>query len=184
MSTSPFLAPLGGAVDALANLFQRWQPPGWLRDELAQRLVLLLNHVLQQEPQAMQRIARLKGQQVSLQWQAIELHLIFTPAGLLDLASNERPAELRIELMNERPSEVMNALVQGEKPAVSIHGDVRLAAEVNWLIAHVRWDIEADLARLFGDAAAYRMAQFGRSAAEAIRRFIGIPPMSGAREAS
>ena len=68
------------------------------RDELAQRLVLLLNHVLQQEPQAMQRIARLHGQQVSLQWQAMALQLIFTPAGLLDLASTERPASVRVGL--------------------------------------------------------------------------------------
>lgn len=182
MSTPPLLAPLGSAADALASLLQRWEPPGWLRDELSQRLVLLLNHVIQQEPQAMQRMARLQGQQVCLQWQSLRLQLSFTPAGLLDLASTERPAELRIELMSERPSELMHAMAHGDKPAVSIHGDVRLAAEVNWLIEHVRWDIEADLARLVGDAAAYRIAQFGRSATEAIRRFVGTPAPATARE--
>ena len=183
MLTSPFLAPLGGALDTLAHFLQRWEPPVWLRDELSQRLVLILNHIIQQEPQAMQRLARMQGQQVGVQWQALSLQLVFTPAGLLDLAPGDRPADLRIELMSERPSEVVQALAQGEKPAVSIHGDVRLAAEVNWLIDHVRWDVEADLARVFGDVAAYRIAQLGRSATEAIRRFVRPDPMTPAREA-
>jgi ubiquinone biosynthesis protein UbiJ len=153
-----------------------------LRDELSQRLVLVINHVLQQEPQAQQRIARLHGQQLHFQWQNISLQLVFTPAGLMDLASNERPADLRVELMSQRPSEVMHALAQGDKPAVSIHGDVRLAAEVNWLIDHVRWDAQADLARLFGDAAAYRIAQAARSAAQALKRFVSSMPMQTARD--
>ena len=153
-----------------------------MRDELSQRLVLVINHVLQQEPQAQQRIARLHGQQLHFQWQNISLQLVFTPAGLMDLASNERPADLRVELMSQRPSEVMHALAQGDKPAVSIHGDVRLAAEVNWLIDHVRWDAQADLARLFGDAAAYRIAQAARSAAQALKRFVSSMPMQTARD--
>ncbi|MEY4283500.1 MAG: hypothetical protein EBV20_01385 [Betaproteobacteria bacterium] len=176
------MAPLGGALDLFANLLQRWEPPVWLRDELSQRLVLVINHVLQQEPQAQQRIARLHGQQLHFQWQNISLQLVFTPAGLMDLASNERPADLRVELMSQRPSEVMHALAQGDKPAVSIHGDVRLAAEVNWLIDHVRWDAQADLARLFGDAAAYRIAQAARSAAQALKRFVSSMPMQTARD--
>ncbi len=176
------MAPLGGALDLFANLLQRWEPPVWLRDELSQRLVLVINHVLQQEPQAQQRIARLHGQQLHFQWQNISLQLVFTPAGLMDLASNERPADLRVELMSQRPSEVMHTLAQGDKPAVSIHGDVRLAAEVNWLIDHVRWDAQADLARLFGDAAAYRIAQAARSAAQALKRFVSSMPMQTARD--
>lgn len=176
------MAPLGGALDLFANLLQRWEPPVWLRDELSQRLVLVINHVLQQEPQAQQRIARLHGQQLHFQWQNISLQLVFTTAGLMDLASNERPADLRVELMSQRPSEVMHALAQGDKPAVSIHGDVRLAAEVNWLIDHVRWDAQADLARLFGDAAAYRIAQAARSAAQALKRFVSSMPMQTARD--
>jgi ubiquinone biosynthesis protein UbiJ len=84
--------------------------------------------------------------------------------------------------MSQRPSEVMHALAQGDKPAVSIHGDVRLAAEVNWLIDHVRWDAQADLARLFGDAAAYRIAQAARSAAQALKRFVSSMPMQTARD--
>ena len=33
------------------------------------------------------------------------------------------------------------------------------AAEVQWLVDHVRWDLEEDLARLFGDAPAHAMGE-------------------------
>ena len=169
------LAPLAGAADAIAQWVSRTPPPTWLRDELLQRVVLLLNHVLQQEPQAMARLARLKGQSVSLQWQGLAVQLSFTPAGLLDTVREARTPDLRIDLVGERPSEWLHDWASGQKPHLSIHGDVRLAAEVNWLIDHVRWDIEGDLARLVGDVAAYRLAQWAREGLQALRRFAPTP---------
>jgi hypothetical protein len=41
---------------------------------------------------------------------------------------------------------------------VRIAGDVQFAAEINWLVEHVRWDLEEDLSRLIGDAPAHAMA--------------------------
>ena len=169
------LAPLAGAADAIAQWVSRTPPPPWLRDELVQRVVLLLNHVLQQEPQAMARLARMKGQSVCLQWQGLAVQLRFTPAGLLDTVSDTRPPDLRIDLVGERPSEWLQGWAEGQKPHLSIHGDVRLAAEVNWLVDHVRWDIEADLARVVGDVAAYRLAQWARAGVQALRRFAPTP---------
>ncbi|NBO03125.1 MAG: hypothetical protein EBV16_02915, partial [Betaproteobacteria bacterium] len=48
---------------------------------------------------------------------------------------------------------------------------VQLAAEVNWLIDHVRWDPEEDLARLIGDAPAHTLAQTARRVVDALRQF-------------
>ena len=66
----------------------------------------------------------------------------------------------------------MSALARGDKPKVRIEGDVQLAAEINWLIDHVRWDAEEDLARLVGDAPAHTLAQAARKAMEALRSFV------------
>ena len=44
-------------------------PPAWMVEESHRRVVLLLNHVLQQEPQAMERLARQKGRVILSQWQ-------------------------------------------------------------------------------------------------------------------
>jgi ubiquinone biosynthesis protein UbiJ len=68
----------------------------------------------------------------------------------------------------------------GDKPAVRIEGDVQLAAEVNWLVDHVRWDLEEDLARVMGDAPAHTVVQMARSMGQALAQFVGKGPQSGA----
>jgi ubiquinone biosynthesis protein UbiJ len=96
-----------------------------------------------------------------------------TPAGLLDRADANAPADLVLAVTEESPLALVQAVVSGTKPAVRVAGDVQLAAEVNWLVDHVRWDLEEDLARVIGDAPAYTMAQAARSMASALRQFIG-----------
>ena len=64
-------------------------------------------------------------------------------------------------------------MLRGDKPAVRIEGDVQLAADVNWLVDHVRWDIEEDLARVMGDAPAHTLGQAARNMAAALRQFLG-----------
>jgi ubiquinone biosynthesis protein UbiJ len=65
--------------------------------------------------------------------------------------------------------------MKGEKPGVHIEGDVQLAAEVNWLIDHVRWDVEEDLSKLMGDVAASTLVSMGRQAFQAMQQFIRKP---------
>ena len=48
----------------------------------------------------------------------------------------------------------------------------QLAAEVNWLFDHVRWEPEEDLARLIGDAPAHTVAQTTRKCLDALRSFV------------
>ena len=60
-----------------------------------------------------------------------------------------------------------------------IEGDVQLAAEVNWLVDNVRWDLEEDLSRLMGDAPAHALAQAGRGMAQALRQFALTRPGGG-----
>ena len=59
------------------------------------------------------------------------------------------------------------AVLRGDKPAVRIEGDVQLAAEVNWLADHVRWDMEEDLARIVGDVPAHTLGQMAADRAHA-----------------
>ena len=61
----------------------------------------------------------------------------------------------------------------GDKPSIHIEGDVALAADINWLIDHVRWDWEEDLSRFVGDAAAHTIGQGLRAALGGLRQFIG-----------
>ena len=148
-------------------------PPVWAVDEAHRRTVLLLNHVLMQEPQAMERLVRQNGRVVLVQWRTFTFRLLVTPAGLLDVAPEVAKADLTLVIAEESPLAIAQALMQGAKPAVRIEGDVQLAAEVNWLADHVRWDVEEDLARIVGDATAHTLVQGARSMAHALQQFVG-----------
>jgi ubiquinone biosynthesis accessory factor UbiJ len=149
-----------------------FESPSWLTQEFQRRILLLLNHVLAQEPQAMERLVRQKGRVIHGQWRTWGYRLQVTPAGLLDLADEYAKADLTLVLTQESPVEIARALMQGEKPAVRIEGDVQLAAEVNWLADHVRWDVEEDLSHILGDVAAHRVCDAARAAGQALRQFV------------
>jgi len=161
------------------------QPPQWLVHEVQQRLVLLLNHILMQEPQAMQRLERQSERVVRVQWRAFFMALRITPAGLFDLAEPMSPGtavDLRLEVSETSPLAlargVLQSAMQGEEPSgmrasIRIEGDVQLAGDIQWLVDHVRWDIEEDVARIVGDAPAHAAASVARQAAAALRRFVG-----------
>lgn len=167
----------------LQRFTQEFQPPTWVVDESLNRLVLFLNHVLMSEPEAMARLARQKGQRIELVWDRLQLQLTPTPAGLLERGRFEG-FDLRLTVTEESPIEIASALARGDKPKVRIEGDVQLAAEINWLIDHVRWDAEEDLARLLGDAPAHTLVQAARQAMAALRSFVAQRPGNGLRTGS
>ena len=158
-------------------------PPAWAAYEIQKRLVLLLNHVLQQEPEAMTRLARKKGQIALVKWRELTIKLIATPAGLLDLATPDAVPHLTLEVTQQSPLDILQALLKGDKPEIRIDGDVQLAAEVNWLVEHVRWDVEEDLARIVGDVPAHAMGQVARRFGDALRQFGGIGKAAGSAQA-
>ena len=176
---SPFLL-LEGLLQnfPLPNL----QPPVWAVDEAQRRIVLLLNHILIQEKEATNRLARQKGRVVLMQWRSFAIKLIATPAGLLDRAPAEAKADLLLAVTEESPFVLAQAALRGDKPAVRIEGDVQLAAEVNWLVDHVRWDLEEDLSRVIGDAPAHTLGQAARVMAQALRQFIGTGAASSSEK--
>ncbi len=168
----------------LDGLFERIasgpQPPQWLVHEVQHRVVLFLNHVLMQEREAMDRLVRQRGRTARVQWRAYSMALQITPAGLLDLASQGGTPDLLLEITDTSPLALAQTALRGEKPAIRIEGDVQLAAEIHWLVDHVRWDVEEDLARVIGDAPAHAVGSVARRAADALRRFVGARMAPGA----
>lgn len=136
-------------------------------------MVLFLNHVLMQEKDATDRLVRQKGRIARVQWRAYSMALVITPAGLFNLAPETAAPDLRLEVTETSPLALAQVALRGDKPAIRIEGDVQLAAEINWLVDHVRWDVEEDLARVIGDAPAHTVAQVAGRAAQALRQFVG-----------
>ena len=157
----------------LHSLLGSVRPPEWMVDELQNRVVLFLNHVLMQEPQAQDRLRRQSGKPVRVAWGDFHLSLAPTPAGLLERPTGDRQPELHVTLTQTSPFLLARQVLSGERPAVDIQGDVELAAEVAWLVDNVRWDVEEDLSRLIGDAAAHSLVRVAGTASQAVKSFVG-----------
>ncbi len=165
--------------DLFNRVGERLQPPPWAVHEIQHRAVLFLSHVLQQEPEAQQRLVRQQGRVVRFQWRFVTMELVATPAGLLDLAPPGSVPELTLSVTDDNPFEIARATLRGDKPSVQIVGDVQLAAEVNWLVDHVRWDVEDDLARVIGDVPAHAIGNAVRRVVGALRQFVGNRAAAG-----
>ena len=169
----------------LDSLFERFgdalQPPPWLVEEIQRRVVLLLNHVLMQESEAQARLARQAGRVAEVRWRIFTMRLAATPAGLLDLAPSEAVPDLTLTLTEDSPWQLAQTALRGDNPPVRIAGDVQFAAEINWLVEHVRWDLEEDLSRVVGDAPAHAMGTAARRIVQALRQFVrpSEPPSAG-----
>ena len=144
---------------------------------LTERLVLVVNHVLAAEPQATARLLPHRGRVLRLELAGLprllqpapELAFEVTPAGLMAACTDPRAADLRVRIDAANPAALAFRALTGEQPLVDIEGDAQLAGDVDWLLKNLRWDVEADLERLFGPMVAHELYKLGASLAHALR---------------
>jgi ubiquinone biosynthesis accessory factor UbiJ len=121
----------------------------------------VLNHLLGAEPWARERLAAFAGETLELRAPPLPaLRLSILPGGTVEAAS-----AMPGLLMTLKP-EFLVGLARGEEHAlrsVAVEGNAELAAEVLVLARQLRWEMEEDLSRLFGDIAAHRIAEAGRA---------------------
>ncbi len=144
-----------------------------------ERVVLLVNHVISAEPQAMERLRAHASRTIRIEvvgWPAMlrapsPLSFRITPPGLVEWIEEPGPItpDLRVGVAVSNPALALARLVVGERPAISVDGDATFASDVNWLIENLRWDMQDDLARIVGAAPARAIARFGSAVAKALR---------------
>ena len=149
-----------------------------LAPALAERLTLVLNHVLAAEDAATSRLRPHAGRSLVLtlrEWPSLlppppVLAWRITPAGLLEWCGPEGAAmpDLAVAVNAANPA-LLLALAGGTPPTVQIEGDAQLAADVNWLLHNLRWDAAADLERLFGPTVGQPLYRVGSMLASALR---------------
>jgi ubiquinone biosynthesis protein UbiJ len=136
-----------------------------------ERLTLVVNHVLGQEPAAADRLKPHAGRTLAVlpeRWPALlpplpALAFRVTPAGLLEWCgvNGVDAPDLRMHVDASNPAQLLVNTLAGETPAVRIDGDAGLGADVNWLLVNLRWDVADDLERLFGPTAAQTLQRLG-----------------------
>jgi ubiquinone biosynthesis protein UbiJ len=122
-----------------------------------------LNHLLQQQPWAAERLRPFAGQAVEFRCPPFpDLRLRIADSGLLDRAQAEAASALVVKLT---PAALPFLLARDEtaRKQVEIEGSADLASTVDYLFRNLTWDVEEDLSRVFGDIVARRLASGGRA---------------------
>jgi ubiquinone biosynthesis protein UbiJ len=130
-----------------------------------------LNHLLAAQSWAMARLQPHAGDTIRLELGPTLIEFSVTADGLLEAAGGREPA-VTIGV----PLGVLPQLLARDPQArrsVSVTGNAGIAADLEYLFANLRWDIEADLSRVVGDIAAHRIGRAGRAVA-------GLPGAVGA----
>ncbi len=137
---------------------------------LAQTALSALNHVLRQQAWARDRLRAHAGRTVRV--------VVASPLG--PVASGARIADdgtLEVAVFDVptvtltlTPSidAVFGLLRDGPRGltgALKVDGDVMVAAAVGEIAQHLRWDVEEDLSRVFGDRVAHRVGETARDGA-------------------
>lgn len=137
-------------------------------------LVASLNHLLEQQAWARDRLLPYAGRQLRLAIDSAfplapllpEVLLRIDAGGLLSRPefATEGPADVSLWI---RPS--ASALLAGLRQGADglsghlrIEGDVGLATVLGELARQLRWDVEEDLSRILGDAGAHRLSETAR----------------------
>lgn len=135
----------------------------------------VLNHLLTGAPWATERLHQHLGSQFRLCLGQQELDLLVADGGLLRPCVAGAAASVTIELPAETPAFALfdrGAIFQRAR----ISGSADFAETLGFVFRNLRWDVEHDVARLFGDVVAHRLVQGGQRLAAAqvdgIRRLV------------
>lgn len=121
-----------------------------------------LNRILADYPQARERLRPHAGKVARFVSGPFDLALEVTTDGVLSVASRMAEPALSVDI----PPGILPRLARRDAAAdreVKFAGDMALAEDIRFLSRHLKWDVEADLSRLFGDSvpgdiAAHRIA--------------------------
>lgn len=124
--------------------------------------IFALNHLLEAEASARDKLKPYAGQCVEFRNPPLPvLRLAILDTGLLAAAAEDAVSNLVVTI----GSGALPAFVRGEDALmreIGIEGNADLASAVQYLFRHLRWDVEEDLSRIFGDVIAHRMVEQGR----------------------
>jgi ubiquinone biosynthesis protein UbiJ len=137
---------------------------------LAQTALSALNHVLRQQDWARDRLRAHAGRTVRMIVESplgpVASEARIADDGTLEVATVASPTVT----LTLKPSidALFGALRDGPKGLtghLKVEGDVMVAAAVGEIAQHLRWDVEEDLSRVFGDRVAHRVGETAREGA-------------------
>jgi ubiquinone biosynthesis protein UbiJ len=123
-----------------------------------------INHLLRQAGWARERLKPFAGRIARLDPVPFSVRLAVTETGEVAAAAPEATPDLTVRLT---PGLALRLAARDETAwrEIAFEGDAELAQALQYLARNLEWDFEEDLARLFGDVAAHRLAGAARGLA-------------------
>jgi len=122
-----------------------------------------VNHLLASQSWARSRLALHAGDAIRLELGPTRVEWAVSGEGMLEPVAGREPAVTIAVPLKSLPR--LLARDSTARREVTVTGNVGLAADLEYLFAHLRWDVEADLSRVVGDIAAHRITRAGEAAA-------------------
>ncbi len=146
-------------LDAAAAAAPRGTRAGMQR-ALLRGIAAALNHLLARDEAAARRLCAHAERRVALRVGRFEaVFEVAQPGRLVAMAASAAAPDLQLDV---DVAAVLASQLRGQQLGLSgvrIAGDAEFAQAVSWLLGHLRWDAEDDLAGLVGDVAAHRAAR-------------------------
>ena len=142
--------PAHDAADAGAGLAAILTPP----------VAAAINHLLRSASWARERLKPFAGKTARFSLAPFAVTLAIRASGEVEDSTPASAADAGFTLT---PGIMLRMLAADNNAwqEVRVSGDIAFAREILFVAQNLRWDIEADLSRVFGDIAAHRMAQAG-----------------------
>ncbi|HUO43998.1 MAG TPA: SCP2 sterol-binding domain-containing protein [Burkholderiales bacterium] len=131
-----------------------------------------VNHLLHAAAWACDKLKPHAGKTARFSCAGFSAALTVSAAGTVQDAATDVAADAEFTLT---PTTALRMAAGDDKAwhEIRIGGDAGFSSAVAYLAQHLRWDIEEDLSRVFGDVLAHRMAQTGRRVVRVQRQMAG-----------
>lgn len=128
---------------------------------LDQTAVAFINHLLRGASWAREALRRFAGKTARFDAAPFGFSFTVQDNGEVGAAAADAAPTVTITLT---PGLALRIAARDETAwrEIGVSGDTDFAAALNHVARNLRWDIEEDLSRVFGDIAAHRMAESGR----------------------
>lgn len=124
--------------------------------------IAFINHLLRSASWAREELGRFAGRTARFESAPFILSLTVLDSGEVALAAADAAPAVTARLT---PGIMLRLAARDEAAwrEIEIGGDTDFAAVINHVARNLHWDVEEDLSRIFGDIAAHRMAEAGRT---------------------
>jgi ubiquinone biosynthesis protein UbiJ len=120
-----------------------------------------LNHILRANSWALERLRPHAGRVVCVDNPPFSFVIVVTASGEAADAGKDAVPDVTVRVT---PGLMLRVLARDTSAwnEVKVEGNVEFASALSHVARHLRWDVEEDLSRVFGDIAAHRMVETGR----------------------